>query len=145
MVEAPVTKFVAKNRNNLFRFALFDQGIVDNNVLVPRQSVEISVAMSAPLASVDDMEFLKRELELGRKILDTGLQRTRFQGGELIEQGQNSNWVDRDRKDLDTDSKEPEIVEEASSGLLDDFQNTTDDRSAENNAQHLALQHIRDP
>lgn len=145
MAKTPVAEFVAQNSDDLLRLALLDQGIVDDNVLLPGETVEVGVAVGAALATVDDVQLLQREFQLLGEVLNTSLQFARLQGRQLVEQRQDSNRVDSDSKDLDKDTEEPEIVEERVTGLLDNLEHRANNRSTQNNTQHLTLEHIRDP
>ena len=145
VAQAPVTKFVAQNCDNLLGLALLKQGIVDDNVLLPWQTVEVGVAVGAALATVDNVEFRERELQLLGQVLDAGLDVTRFQGRKLVEEGQNNDRVDGDSEDLNKDAEEPQVVEERVASSLNDLENGADDRSSEDNSKHLTLEHIRNP
>ncbi len=94
---------------------------------------------------INNVQFFQRELQLLSQILNPTFQCARLEGGELIEQWQNRNRVDGDRKQLKEDSKNPEIVEEAVPSFLHDFQDSTDDGNAKYNPQHLTLDHVRNP
>ena len=145
VVQAPVTKLVAQHGNNLFRLALLEQSVVDDNVLLPRQTVKVRVAVGTALAAIDNMQIREWELELLGEVLNASLDSTRLQRRQLVKQRQNRNGVDGDREDLQADRKEPEVVEERVAGGVDDFEKSADDRSSKNNTQHLALQHVRHP
>jgi len=145
VAQAPVTKFVAQNGDNLLGLALLKQGIVDDNVLLPWQTVEVGVAVSAALATVDNVELRERELQLLSQVLDTGLDVTRFQGRKLVEQGQDNDGIDGDSEDLNEDTEEPQVVEERVASSLNDLENSADDGSSEDNSEHLTLEHIRNP
>jgi hypothetical protein len=136
---------MAQDGDHLLGLALLKQGVVDNNVLLPGQTVEVSIAVGTTLAAINDVQLRERELELLGKVLNTGLDLTRLQRGQLVEQGQNSDGVDSDGEDLDEDSKEPQVVEERVTSLLDDLEDGADNWSSQNNTQHLALEHIRYP
>lgn len=107
-----MTEFVTKNSNNLIWLTLLNQSVVDDNVLFPGQTKEVRVAVGTPPATVDDIQFLKGEIQLAGQALNTSLELTRLQRRQLVEQWQDSNRVDGDSKDLDEDTKEPQIVEE---------------------------------
>lgn len=145
VAQAPVAELVAQHSNNLLRFSLLDQGIIDDNVLLPWQAVEVGIAVGTALAAVNDVQLLEGEVKLLSEVLDTGLQCTRLEGRELVEQRQNDDGVDSDGEDLEEDSKEPQVVEERVIKLLHDLEHSTDDGSTENNSKHLSLEHIRDP
>ena len=145
VAQAPVAKLVTQHSDNLLGFGLLNQGIVDDNVLLPWQTVEVSIAVGTALAAVNDMQLLERELKLLGKLLDTGLEFTRLEGRELVEQRQNNNGVNSNGEDLEEDTEEPKVVEERGVKLLDNLKHSTDDGSAENNSEHLTLEHIRNP
>lgn len=145
MAQAPVTKFVTQNSDNFFRLTLLNQGVVDDNVLLPGQSKEVGVAVSTALATVNDIQFLQGEFQLAGKVLDTSLEFTGLQRRQLVEQWQNRNRIDRNGKDLDENTKQPEVVEERVTGFLDNLEHCTDNRGSQDNAQHLTLEHVRQP
>lgn len=145
VAQAPVTKFVAQNSDNLLGLALLKQGIVDDNVLLPWQTVEVGVTVGTALATVDNVEFREGELQLLGQVLDTGLDVTRLQGRKLVEQRQDNDRVDGDSEDLNKDAEEPQVVEERVTSSLNDLENSADDRSSEDNSEHLTLEHIRNP
>lgn len=140
-----MTKFVTQNSNDLIRLTLLNQRVVDNNVLFPGQTEKVRIAVRTPLATVDDIQFLKRELQLPGKVLNTRLQLTRLQGRQLVEQRQDSNRIDRDGEDLNEHTKQPQIVEERVTSKLNNLKHPTDNRSTQDNPEHLALEHIRNP
>ena len=105
MPKTPMPKFVSQDCYNLLRLALFDQGIIDDNVLFPRHTKEIGVAMSTSLATINDMELVKRELQALGKCFNASLQLARFEGGEFVEQRKDRDGVDGDHKDLQSSSK----------------------------------------
>lgn len=145
MAQTPVTELVAQDGDHLLWLALLQQGIINDNVLLPGQTIEVSIAVGTALAAIDDVQLRKRELELLGKVLDTSLDLTRLQRGQLVEQGQNHNGVDSDGEHLDEDTEEPKVVEERVAGLLDNFEYSTDNRSSQNYTQHLSLEHVRNP
>lgn len=145
MAKAPVAKLVAQDSNNLLGLGLFDQGIVNNNVLLPWQTVEVSIAVSAALAAVDDVQLRERELELLSQVLNTSLEFTGLQRRQLVEQRQNRNRIDGNGEDLEEDTEQPEVVVERSVKLLNDLENSSDDGCSQNNSKHLTLEHIRKP
>ena len=140
-----MTKLVTQNSNNLVWLALLNQSVVDNNVLLPGQTEKVRVAVRTPLATVNDIQFLKRELQLPSEILNTGLQLTRLQRRQLVEQRQDSNGIDRDGENLNEHTKQPQVVEERVTSVLDNLEHPTDNRSTQHNAEHLTLEHIRNP
>ena len=145
VAQAPVTKLVAENSDDLLRLTLLKQGVVDDNVLLPWQTVEVSVTVGTALAAINNMQLGERELELLSKVLDASLDGTRLERRELVEQRQDHNGIDGDCKDLDEDAKHPQVVEEGVTGLLDDLEHRTDNRSSQHDSEHLSLEHIRHP
>lgn len=145
MAQTPVTELVAQDGDHLLWLALLQEGIINDNVLLPGQTIEVSIAVGTALAAIDDVQLREWELEFLGEVLDTSLDLTRLQRGQLVEQGQNHNGVDSDGKHLDEDTEEPKVVEERVAGLLDNFEYSTDNRSSQNYTQHLSLEHVRDP
>ena len=145
MAQTPVTELVAQDGDHLLWLALLHQGIIDDNVLLPGQTIEVSIAVGTALAAIDDVQLRERELELLGKVLDTSLDLTRLQRGQLVEQGQNHNGVDSDGEHLNEDTEEPKIVEERVTSLLDNLEHGADNRSSQNYTQHLSLEHVRNP
>lgn len=145
MAQTPVAKLMAQDGDDLLGLALLKQGIVDDNVLLPGQTVEVSIAVGTTLAAIDDVQLREGELELLGKVLNTSLDLTRLQRGQLVEQRQNSDGVDSNGEDLDEDTEEPQVVEEGVTSLLDNLEHGADNRSSQNDTQHLALEHVRHP
>lgn len=145
MAQTPVTELVAQDGDHLLWLALLQEGIINDNVLLPGQTIEVSIAVGTALAAIDDVQLREWELEFLGEVLDTSLDLTRLQRGQLVEQGQNHNGVDSDGEHLDEDTEEPKVVEERVAGLLDNFEYSTDNRSSQNYTQHLSLEHVRDP
>lgn len=145
MAQTPVTELVAQDGDHLLWLALLQQGIINDNVLLPGQTIEVSITVGTALAAIDDVQLRKRELELLGKVLDTSLDLTRLQRGQLVEQGQNHNGVDSDGEHLNEDTEEPKIVEERVTSLLDNLEHGADNWSSQNYTQHLSLEHVRDP
>jgi hypothetical protein len=117
-----VAELVCQDSDNLLGLALLDQRIVDDNVLLPRQTEEVGVAVRTALASINDVELVQRELQLLGQILDALLQLAGLQGRELVEQREDSDRVDGNHEDLESSSEQPQIVEELVAGLLNDGQ-----------------------
>lgn len=136
---------MAQDGDDLLGLALLKQGIVDDNVLLPGQTIEVSIAVGATLAAINDVQLREGKLKLLGQVLNTSLDLTRLQRGQLVEQRQDSDGVDSDGEDLDKDSKEPQVVEERVTSLLNNLEDGADNRSSQNNAQHLTLEHIRYP
>lgn len=145
VAQTPVAQLVAQHSDNLLWLALLDQSIVEDDVLLPRQTIEVGIAVSTALAAVNDMQLLEREVKSLGKLLDTSLERTRFERRELVEQRQDHNRVNGDGEHLNEHAEEPQIVEERVAGFLDDLENSANDGCSQNNSQELTLEHIRDP
>lgn len=65
MAELPVTEFMSQNSEDFLRLGLFQESIVDDNVLLPWEAVKECVGVSASLATIDDIQLVQGELELG--------------------------------------------------------------------------------
>lgn len=136
---------MAQHCNNLLRLALLEQSVIDDDVLLPRKTVEVSVTVSTALAAINDVQLRERELELLGQVLDTGLDLTGLQRRQLVEQRQDDDGVDSNSENLDEDTEQPQIVEERVTRLLDDLEHSADDRCPQHDTEHLTLEHIRDP
>ena len=145
MTQLPVTQLVRKNSNNLLGLALLDQGIINDNVLLPGHAEEVSVAVGAALAAINDVQLGKRELELLGQILDAGLELALFKGRKLVEQRENEDRVDGNHDNLETSNESPEIVEELSSSLQHDSQKAGEDGRRQNEGQTETLDLVGDP
>lgn len=138
-----MAELVGKHSDNLLPLALLNQSVVDDDVLLPGQTKEVGIAVGAALAAVDDVQLMERELELLGEVLDIGLELALLQRGKLVEQRKDGDRVDGDHKDLQTGAKQEEVVEELATSLLDDGQETRQDRGSQDNGQQIALDHIR--
>lgn len=58
VAQTPMTQLMTQDGHDLFRLAFLDQRVVDDDVLLPRQAVEVRVGMRASLASVDNIHLL---------------------------------------------------------------------------------------
>lgn len=105
MTKAPVAELVCENGHDLLGFTLLDEGVVDDDVLLPWQTKEVGVAVGASLASINDVELLEREVETRSQPFDAGLECSRIQRRELVEQWQDGDWVDGDHENLERGSK----------------------------------------
>ena len=74
MRQTPVTQLMTEDCNNFLRFALLDEGIVNDNMLLPWQTKEICVAVCTSLASINDIETLEREFQTLRQCFDSRFQ-----------------------------------------------------------------------
>lgn len=145
VAQTPVAKLMAEHSDNLLGLSLLNQSVVDDNVLLPWETIEVSIAVGTALAAVDNMQLLKRELEPLGQFLDAGLKLTRLEGRELVKQRQDRNGVDSNSKDLDKDTKEPQVVIERVAKRLHDLEHNSDDGGTENNAEQLTLEHVYNP
>lgn len=98
--QAPVSEFMGQNGSDLLSLALLDQRIVNNNVLLPRQTEEVGIAVRTALASIDNIQLGERELELLGQCLNGCLKFSGFQWGELVEQGRDEDGPDGDHEHL---------------------------------------------
>jgi hypothetical protein len=48
---------MAQDGDDLLWLALLKQGVVDDNVLLPRQTIEVSIAVGATLAAINDVQL----------------------------------------------------------------------------------------
>ena len=123
---------MSEDSDDLLCLALFNQSIIDDDVLLPGHSEEIGVAVRTPLTTVNDVQLVEREVQLLSQVLNAGLELARFQGRELVEQRQDSNRIDSDHEDLKASTEEPQVVEELVTGLFHDGKETRQDRRSEN-------------
>lgn len=140
--QLPVSKLVGENSNDLLSLALLNQSIEQDDMFLPGHSKEISIAVGASLAAIDDVELVQGELELSSQGLDTGLQLTLLQGRELVKQGQDGNRVDGNHEHLQTSRKHPEVEEELVTSLLDDSEESRQNRRDESDSQEVGLDQI---
>lgn len=144
MAQAPVAKLVGENSNDLLGLALLDQSVVDDNVLLPGKTKEVGIAVGAALASINDVELVEGEVEFLGETLDLRLELALLQGGQLVEERQNGNRVDGDHEDLESGAKQPEVVEELVTSLLDDGEETREDGRGQDDSDEVGLDHVRD-
>jgi len=105
-----MTKFVTQNGNNLFRFTLLHQSVIDDNVLLPGKAEKVGITVCASLAPINRVNVVQRELQVRSKLLHTSLDLARFERGQLVKQRQNNDRIDSDSKDLYQDAEQPEVV-----------------------------------
>lgn len=141
---APVAQLVGEDGFDFGDGGLFDQGVVDDDLLLPGQTREVGVAVRASLAAVDDVEFCERELEALGQGFHLLLEGPGLEGGEFIEERYDEDGIDSYRGELDDKSKSPEPEEELIAGLLDDFEEGRAERDAEGEAERLAFEQVRD-
>ena len=53
-----MSKFMSKNSDNFLSLALLNQGIINNNVLLPWQPKEIRITMRRSLATINNIKFV---------------------------------------------------------------------------------------
>lgn len=111
-------------------------------MLGPRKTVEVGIAVSAALGTVNDIEVLKREIKLSGESLDFVLELAGFERGELIEERQDYDGVDSDHEGLDAENEEPQVVKEVNAGGLDDLEETSEDGGSESDDKSLGLDEI---
>lgn len=105
MTKAPVAELVCENGHDLLGLTLLDEGVVDDDVLLPRQTEEVGVAVGASLASIDNVELLEWEVEARCQAFDAGLECARIQRRELVEEWQDGDGVDGDHENLEGGSE----------------------------------------
>lgn len=142
MTKAPVAELVCENCHDLLGLALLDEGVVDDDVLLPWQTKEVGVAVCASLASINNVELLEGEVEALSQALDAGLKCTRIQRRELVEEWQDGDGVDGDHENLEGGAEEPEVVEELVARLLDDLEEPGEDGRGKDECQHLRFQDV---
>jgi hypothetical protein len=142
VTKLPVTQLVSENSNNLLRLALLDKSIVDDNVLLPGETEEIGVGVGASLASINDVELVEGEFEACSESLDLRLELTILERRQLVEQGQNSDRVNGDHENLESNHEEPQVVEELIASLLDNLEETSEERRREEEGESLGLDKI---
>lgn len=135
---------MSQNGSDFLGFALLDQGIIDDNVLLPWQAKEVGVAMRASLASVNDIQFGKGKLELRGQCLHRCLEFAGFQRGELVEQGRDEDGPDGNHEHLETCAKEPQVVEKLLARLLNNGEETSQNWRGQDNSKAERLDTIRD-
>ena len=144
MTLLPVAQLVRKNRNDLLRLALLNQRVVNDNVLLPRQTKEVRVAVRAALAPVNHVQLMQRELQALGQRLDAVLELPLLQRRQLVEQRENGDRVDCNHEDLETGGEGPEVEEELVTGALDDGEETGQDGRREDEREQVGLDHIGD-
>ena len=144
MRQAPMAKFVTKHCFDLFRLTLFDERVVNNDVLLPWQAEEVSIAVCASFAAVDGEEVGEREVEFLRKLLDSVSKLSWFEGRQLVEQRLDEDGVDRDTEYLHGDCEHPEVIEELCACRLDDLEKAGKNWCTKCDHQTLRFEHIHE-
>lgn len=137
-----MAELVGQNSDNLLRLALLDQGIIDDDVLLPRQTEEVGIAVSAALATIDDVQLVQRKLQPLGQVLNALLQLAGLQGRELVEERKDGDGIDGNHEDLESSPEQPQVVEKLISGLLNDGQECGQNRRSEDESQQVRLDDI---
>jgi hypothetical protein len=140
-----MSQFMTEHSNNLLWFGLFNQGVINHDVLLPGKAKEVSIRVCASLASINHIQAAQWEFEVACQLLNTRLQLSWFQRGEFVEQGQDEGRVDGNGEELNGNAEEPEVVEEFRAGDLDDLQEGAEQGCSEDDHQGLRLEHVCDP
>ena len=126
----------------------------------PRQSEKVCIRMRATLRTVDFVEMLQRELELGCKCLDTSTELAFREGRELVEKRLNYRRVKDDHRKLKDKSgeevshgdkmgvgggsqKHHDPGYETVTGPLEDIEEGSKNGSTNSYAESPAFQHVR--
>lgn len=144
VAELPVTELMSQNSCDLVGLVALDQSIVENNVLLPRQTKEVGVGVGAALAAVDDEQLVEGELEAGGQLINLGLELTLWERRELVEQGKDEGRVCGGHKDLKTGEEGPEVEEELVARLLDNLEEAGEDGRQEDDSEGVGLEHVRE-
>ena len=91
---APVTELVREDGLDFLCLALVDEGVVDDDLLLPGQAGEVGVAVGAALAAVDDVEGGEGEVEAGGEGFDARFEVAGGEGGEGVEEGDYEEGVE---------------------------------------------------
>lgn len=86
VTKTPMAQLMAQNSDNFLGLALFNQSIIDNYVLLPGEAIEICIAVRAPLASINNVQFLEREVQLLGQVLNASLNRAGLKRRQLVKQ-----------------------------------------------------------
>ena len=86
MSQTPVTELMSKNGNNFLRLAFLNQGVVDYDVLLPWHTKEVCVTVGASLAAINDIQFMKWELQPVGKSFNASFQITGLKRRKFIEE-----------------------------------------------------------
>lgn len=141
----PVTQLVGENSLDLLGVRLLNQCIVNDNLLLPGQTGEVSIAVSTTLATIDDLQFRKGEVEALSKSFDSVLEWAGLERSKLVEQRDDGDRVDGDGEELDTESEQPKVVEKLVTSLLDNLQESPAERYAECERKRLSFEQVGYP
>lgn len=139
-----MSKLVRQDGNDFIRVRLLDKSIVNDNVLLPRQTIEIGVRVGTALRPINDEEVLQREFMRSSQSIDLGLEFALLKRRKLIEQGLNKDGIRRRRKELQPRSKHPQVKDELIARFLDNFQKSSQDGGHQRKRQQIRLDHVRD-
>lgn len=144
VTQFPVTELVGKDRENLIGFRFFQQSIVDDNVLLPWQTVEESIGVSAALAAVNDVQLVQGEFEPSGQFVNLGLELAILEGRQLVEQRLDEGGVQSGHQNLHGGGKDPSVKDELGASLLDNLEETSENRGHQGGSQEVGLDDIRD-
>ena len=140
-----MSELMAKYGGDFLDVGLLDQGVVDDDLLFPWQTIEICVAVCTPFTTVNDIQFVEWEVEPFGKLLNRRSQLAGFHWRELVEERLDEGGIYSDGGDLYTHGEEPKIVEERGACFLDDGQKPTQDRRTEYDPKSETFDLIHDP
>ena len=138
----PVAKLVGEDGNDLLDLALLNQGVKDDNVLAPGKAVKVGVAMRATLGTVDNIEVLEGELESCSESLHLSLELSILKRRELVKQGLDKDRIGSDQEGLDSEDKQPQVVEEVRAKVSNNLEESGENRRPKGNNQDLRLDEV---
>lgn len=144
MAQFPVTKLVSQDRENLVSFGLFQQSIVDDNVLLPRQTVEEGIGVSAALAAVNDVQLVQGEVEPSSQFVDLCLELAILERRQLVEQRLDKGRIQSRHENLNGGGEDPSVKDKLVASLLDDLEETSEDGGHQDGSQEVGLEDIGD-
>lgn len=144
MTQLPVAELVGQDRENLVSFGLFQQSIVDDNVLLPRQTVEEGIGVSAALAAVNDVQLVQGEVEPSSQFIDLCLELAVLEGRQLVEQRLDKGRIQSSHENLNGGGENPSVKDELVASLLDDLEETSEDGGHQDGSQEVGLDDIGD-
>lgn len=98
----PMAELMGEHSLDFRRRRLFNKSVEDDNVLATagNDAIEVGIRMAAPLAAIDHVQVLERELERGCQRCDAIAKHALLQWRQLVEQGLDQRRVD-DRAEQD--------------------------------------------
>lgn len=111
-------------------------------MLCPRKTVEIGIAVSRSLGSINLVKMLKREIELGSKRLRLVLDFALLERRKLVEERKDEDGIDGDHESLQEEGEQADIHKELVSGRLDDLQNTGENGASHNSSENLSFDKV---